>query len=175
MSMIETAELAVPHAGLLDWLAAARVEYELHEHPLSFTARETAEIEGVDPRRFAKVVAVATSDGRRALIVIDASDRVDLVNARRVLDARSVRLLTEEELLALAPDCAVGAIPPIGDLFGVHVYADHAVREDPVIWFHAGSHRYTVSVDRPGWEATARVVYGDLAVDEDETPAWAQS
>jgi Ala-tRNA(Pro) deacylase len=175
MSTIATAELAVPNAGLLDWLAATRVEYELHEHPLTFTASETARVEGVDPRLFAKVVAVATSDGRRALVVIDAADRLDLVSARRVLDARSVRLLTEDEMRELAPDCAVGAIPPVGELYDVAVYADHAVREDPVIWFHAGSHRYTVSVDRPAWEKAARVVYGDLAVEEDGTPLWARS
>jgi Ala-tRNA(Pro) deacylase len=175
MSAIDTTELATPHAGLLDWLAAADVEYELHEHPLTFTARETARAEGVDPRLFAKVVAVRTSDGRRALIVVDAVDQVDLAKARRVLDARSVQLLSEDDKRELAPECAVGTIPPVGDLFGVHVYADHAVREDPEITFHAGSHRYTVRVDRPAWERAARVVYGDLAVERDGTPVWARS
>ena len=63
-----------PHAGLLDWLAGHGIEYELHEHPLTFTARETAEIEGVDPRRFAKTIAVETEDGQRALVSLAASD-----------------------------------------------------------------------------------------------------
>ena len=175
MSPIDTAELATPHAGLLDWLAAADNEYELHEHPLTYTARETARAEGIDPHRFAKVVAVATSDGRKALIVVDAVDRVDLVKARHVLDAGAIRLLSEEEMLELAPECAVGTIPPVGDLFGVHVYADHAVREDPDISFHAGSHRYTIHLDRAAWERSARVVYGDLAADRDGTPVWARS
>ena len=68
-----------PHPGLLDWLAGHAVEYELHEHPLTFTARETAEIEGVDPHRFAKTLAVETDDGRRALAVVDAVDRKSVV------------------------------------------------------------------------------------------------
>ncbi|HLA16895.1 MAG TPA: YbaK/EbsC family protein [Candidatus Limnocylindrales bacterium] len=175
MSHTATAELATPHAGLLDWLAVADVEHELREHPLTFTARETARVEGIDPRRFAKVVAVTTSDGRKALIVVDAVDLVDLIKARRVLDARQVRLMSEEEMRELAPECAAGTIPPVGDLFGVHVYADHAIREDPEITFHAGSHRFTVHVDRPAWERAARVVYGDLAVERDSNPAWARS
>ncbi len=33
---------AGPHRGLLDWLKENGVEYELHEHPTTFTARETA-------------------------------------------------------------------------------------------------------------------------------------
>jgi hypothetical protein len=35
----ETPRIEGPHAGLLDWLAGRHVEYELHEHPETFTAR----------------------------------------------------------------------------------------------------------------------------------------
>ncbi len=67
-----------PHRGLLDWLKANRVEYELHEHPTTFTARETARAEHVSPAAFAKAIGVVTDDGRRALVVLDADDRLDL-------------------------------------------------------------------------------------------------
>ncbi len=163
-----------PHAGLLDWLAAHGVEYELHEHPLTFTARETAEIEGVDPRRFAKVVAVEAADGRRALIVVDAIDHVDLGKVADRLGVDQARLLTEGELVGFAPGCDVGTMPPIGELFGVDVLADIAVREDPEITFHAGSHHFTVHVDRAGWEQATRVTYADLADSRDRQPAWAR-
>ncbi len=174
MSATETVQ-AGPHAGLLDWLASHDVEYELREHPLTITARETARVEGIDPRRFAKTLGVETADGTRALVVLDATDRLDLVRARKVLNTGLVRLLDEAELVELAPECEVGTIPPVGDLFGVRVYADYAVREDPEITFHAGSHRYTVTVDRAAWEKAARVVYGDLAVETEAGPAWMNS
>ena len=54
-----------PHPGLIDWLAGRRVEYELREHPETFTAEATARAEHIDPRRFAKVVGVTADDGRR--------------------------------------------------------------------------------------------------------------
>ncbi len=166
---------AAPHPGLLEWLANHDVEYELREHPLTITARETARVEGIDPRRFAKTLGVATADGTRALIVIDALDRLDLVLARRVLDTRAVRLLDEAELQELAPDCEVGTIPPIGELFGVRVCADFSIRDDPEITFHAGSHRFTVTVERSTWEQAANVTYGNLAVEVDRGPAWSRS
>jgi Ala-tRNA(Pro) deacylase len=175
MSRSETAEVARPHPGLLDWLTRHGVRHEVHEHPLTYTARETARAEGVEPRRFAKVVAVETAEGRRALVVVDATDQVDLVKARHVLGTGHVRLLSEAEMQELAPDCPPGTIPPVGALFGVTVYADHAVRDDPEIVFHAGSHRHTVHVDRAEWERAAGVVYGDLAVEREATPAWARS
>ena len=164
-----------PYKQLLDWLAGEAIEYEIHEHDEAFTASATAAAEGVDPHTFAKVVVVATDDRRQAILVLDATDHVDLHKARRALEASDVRLLTETELTALVPDCEVGAIPAVGALFGLPTYADFAVREDPEISFNAGSHRFSARVDRPRWERAADVVYADLAEDVDAGPVWARS
>jgi Ala-tRNA(Pro) deacylase len=162
-----------PYEGLLDWLAGRHVEHDVHAHPTTFTAEATARAEHVDPRQFAKVVGVGTPDGRRALLVVDAPDHIDLAKARHVLEARDVRVLTEGELRELNPECEVGTVPPIPDLAGVPVYADLAVREDPEISFHAGSHRFTVHVERSAWERAAGIVYADLAQTRD-IPPWAR-
>jgi Ala-tRNA(Pro) deacylase len=172
--MQSTLAVIGPHAGLLDWLASHDVEYHLHEHPVSFTARETAHAEGVDPATFAKVVVVATETGR-ALLVVDALDHIDMRKARHLLGAHEVRLLTEEEVGELAPGCDVGALPALGQLFGVPMYADYEIRDDTQISFNAGSHRFSVRVDRAAWEAATGVSYGDLAEDWDRRSAWTRS
>ena len=164
-----------PYQPLLDWLATQGIEYEIHQHDRAFTARATATAEGVDPRTFAKVVAVASDEGHTALIVLEATDLLDLRKARHVLGARDVRLLTEPELTAVAPDCEIGAIPALGALFGLATYADYAVRDDPEISFNAGSHRFSARVDRRLWESACNVLYADLAEDTEEGPAWERS
>lgn len=163
-----------PYQPLLDWLATQDIEYEIHEHDPAFTARATATAEGVDPRTFAKVVAVVAHDGRQSFIVLDATDDLDLPKARQVLGA-GVRLLTEAELTALAPGCDLGAVPAVGALFGLATYADRAVRDDPEISFNAGSHRFSARVDRASWERATNVTYADLAEETDAGPAWARS
>jgi Ala-tRNA(Pro) deacylase len=164
-----------PYKSLVDWLASHDIEYEIHEHDPAFTARATAAAEGVGPRTFAKVVAVASRDGRQALVVLDATDQVDLRKARQALGVSDVRLLNEPELMALAAGCEVGAVPAVGSLFGLTTYADYAVRDDPEISFNAGSHRFSARVDRAGWERADGVIYADLAADADGGPAWARS
>ena len=119
-----------PHAGLLDWLREHGVDHEVHEHAQAFTAASTARAEGVDARTFAKVVGVVADDGRKALLIVDAPDRLDLHKARQVLRARDVRLLTEPELAALAPGCDAGALPAVGPVFGLPMFADYAVQDD---------------------------------------------
>ncbi|MFI5042389.1 MAG: aminoacyl-tRNA deacylase [Acidimicrobiales bacterium] len=164
-----------PYQPLLDWLADQRIEYEIHPHDLTFSAHATATAEGIDPRTFAKVVGVASHDGGNALVVLDATDRLDLRKARDVLGGGEVRLLTESQLTALAPGCEAGANPAVGALFGLPTYTDHALREDAEISFNAGSHRFSARVGRARWEQACNVIYADLAEDADAGPAWARS
>jgi Ala-tRNA(Pro) deacylase len=163
-----------PSAALLDWLHRHRVDHEIHEHAEAATATGTARAEGVDVRTFAKVVGVATDDGRRALLIVDAADHVDLRKARAILDAADVRLLSEPELAALAPGCETGALPAVGELFGLPMLADHAVEVESEISFNAGTHRHSVRVDRAGWERATHVRYVDLVADQEVGPAWAR-
>lgn len=172
--MNATTTLGQPYPRLIDWLRTHHIEYEVHEHELAFTARATAAAEGVDPHTFAKVVGLEADDGRKVLAILDATDQLDLDKARRALGAGDIRLLTEDELTVLAPGCEAGAIPAVGALFGLAMYADHAVREDPEISFNAGSHRFCTRVQRSAWERAADVAYADLAARGDR-PAWVRS
>ncbi|HEX5591103.1 MAG TPA: YbaK/EbsC family protein [Candidatus Limnocylindrales bacterium] len=161
---------------LLDWLRDRAVEHDVHEHAETFTARQTARAEGVDPHTFAKVVAVRTDDdGQIVLLVLDATDRVDLRKAREALVADDVRLLTEAELATFAPECDPGATPAVGALFDVPMVADRAIRDADALSFSAGTHRCSVRVDRQAWEHATGVRYADLAEAADERPAWARS
>jgi Ala-tRNA(Pro) deacylase len=165
---------AEPDRRLLEWLSTQGVEYEIHRHDPAFTALDTALVEGVDPRTFAKVLVVATADDRKVMIVLDATDHLDVAKARLVFDTHHVRLLAEPELEALAPGCDVGALPAVGALYGLPTYADHAVREEPEISFNAGSHQVAARVERARWEQACGVTYADLAEATDTGPAWAR-
>lgn len=147
---------------LRGWLEAHAIAYQIHEHPLAYTALATAHAEGVDPDTFAKVVGVRTDTGRVALVVLDAVDALDLGKVADVVGS-PVRLLSERELADACPDWEVGAVPPVPSLAGEQVFADEAVREDEYISFNAGSHRVAVRLERSAWEDAAEITYGDVA------------
>ena len=172
--MTATTPGTVPLRELIDWLREHQVDHEIHEHQTTYTARATARAEGVSPRSFAKTLGVTAEDGRSFLIVMDATDHLDLSRGRRVLNASHLRLLREDELAELAPSCDVGAVPPV-PLWRVPIYADYGVRSDPEISFAAGTHEHAVRVDREAWERAAGIIYADLAVPEDGRPLWARS
>jgi Ala-tRNA(Pro) deacylase len=72
------------------------------------------------------------------LAVLPASYHVNLSNLANMVGA-PVQLLTEPEYYRLFPDCQLGAVPPFGELYGLPVYLDEALAEDPEIVFSAGT------------------------------------
>ena len=164
-----------PMRSLLTWLDAERIEYEIHEHDRSLTATATARAEKVDPRTFEKVVWVRSAEGGDALMVVDSEDHLDLKKAREVLKSGRVKLVPEDEIKELTPDCDPGAMPAVGKLFGLPTYADYAVRDDPEISFNAGSHTFAIRVDRVAWEKALGVVYASLKVDTWREPPWSRN
>ena len=157
---------------LMKWLSDHHVEHELHRHPATMSAVATARAERVDPRTFAKTVVVAATEGQRAIFALEATDRVDLKKAARALGATAAHLVSELGVVESAPDDDPGAWPPVGELFGLPVVADRALRDVEELSFSAGSYEYAVRVDRAAWEEAANVRYADIAEDRSDLPAW---
>ena len=147
---------------LRGWLEGHEIAYQVHEHPLAYTALATAHAEGVDPATFAKVVGLRTEAGRVALVVLDAVDAVDLGKVADLVGS-PVRLMSEHELAEACPGWEVGTVPPVPTLAGEQVFADEAIRADDFISFNAGSHRVAVRLVRRAWEEAAGITYGDIA------------
>lgn len=164
-----------PMKRLVTWLDSTGIDYEIHEHGRALTALATARAEGVDPHTFGKVVWVRSEEGGDALVVVESDDHLDLRKAREALGSGRVKLVSEEEIEALAPDCDAGAMPAVGSLFGLPTFADLKVRSASELSFNAGSHTVAVRVDRAAWEKAVGATYADLAASAWHEPAWYRS
>lgn len=87
---------------------------------------------------------LADEDGY-LLAVIPATHRVDLGVLHRKLD-RLLGLTTEYELSEMFPDCKRGAIPPLGEPYGLDVIVDDSLSNCQDIYFEAGDHADLVHV-----------------------------
>lgn len=122
-----------------EYLHSQDVPFEWLHHPQAFTAQEVAHSLHLSGKRLAKTVIVS-ADGRTVMAVLPASHRLDLKEFRSVLEARRVELVAEEELAKAFPDCELGAIPPLGNLYGIDVWVEKSVSEAEHIVFTAGTH-----------------------------------
>ncbi len=115
-----------------------RVKYVTIAHSPAFTAQEVAATAHVPGREMAKTVMVKL-DGKMAMAVLPASERVVFDLLRDTAGAHSAELASEGEFASLFPGCERGAMPPFGNLSGLDVYVDRDLAADETIAFNAGS------------------------------------
>jgi len=96
----------------------AKVSYEVYNHPLAYTAQEIAALQHFSGKEMAKVVMLEV-DHRLIMGVIPGSRKIDLNTVKASLDAKEVKLATEQDFISRFPGCEIGAMPPFGNLFGL--------------------------------------------------------
>jgi Ala-tRNA(Pro) deacylase len=121
-----------------EYLDNHHARYVTISHQPAFTAQEVAAAAHIPGRMMAKTVMVKI-DGEMAMVVLPADRRIDLAYLKKVTKAHSVRLASEEEFTGMFPGCEVGAMPPLGELYGLEVYAARELTEDDEIAFNAGT------------------------------------
>jgi Ala-tRNA(Pro) deacylase len=80
------------------------------------------------------------------MAVIPANTELDLDHVRSILGLREVHLASEADLGRLFPDSELGAMAPLGNLFGISVYVDEMLAAENFIAFNAGTHRDVVQM-----------------------------
>jgi Ala-tRNA(Pro) deacylase len=127
-------------------LGTLNIEHRVMHHEAVTTSADAARVRGVSLGSGAKAMVVSSA-GRLSLFVIPADKRLGWEEVQRALGVKSARLATPEELEEKT-GLTKGSVPPFGNLIGLPTYIDHAVLEQPLIRFNAGS--LTDSVEMPG-------------------------
>jgi Ala-tRNA(Pro) deacylase len=148
-------ETAMLSPRLHNYLDQQHAPYSTLSHERTVTAQETANCAHIGNRHFAKTVMLRV-DGELAMMVMPAAYRVDLIRLSRALGGRVVEVAQESDFRDAFPDCELGAMPPFGNLYGMPVYVDARLAEQPEIAFNAGSHTDLVQMSYAEFERLAQ-------------------
>lgn len=147
---------------LEQYLRENGVGFEVMTHSQAFTMQEVAAALHVPGKQVAKVVIVR-ADEEMAMLVLPAPCRLNTAKARGLLGVKKVHLAKEKEFADLFPDCAIGAMPPFGNLYDVPVYVDQSLAEESDIVFRVGTHREVMKVAYADFSRLARPTVGEFA------------
>jgi Ala-tRNA(Pro) deacylase len=143
------------------YLRREQVSFSVHHHSPAYSAQELAHVEHVPGRMVAKVV-IAFADEQMVMLCVPAPCRVSLLRLMDVLATDNVRIAREDEFAAAFPDCELGAMPPLGNLYGMPVWVDKQLALDDHILFQAGTHTDTIDMAFVDFAHLARPVLADL-------------
>ncbi len=129
----------MPVQSLKNFLDAKEVKYIVSQHSPAFTAQEIAQSAHICGKMLAKTVIILM-DGKMAMTIMPSNSRIRWDRLMRSMGTDFIELADEDEFSDAFPDCELGAMPPFGNLFGMSVYLDEELTENPEIAFCAGSH-----------------------------------
>ncbi len=134
------------------FLNSQHINYQSHAHSRAYTAQGIAQAEHLSGKKLAKVVIVVVDNSQKIMAVVPASCRVDLERLGKLLDSNWIRLATEEEFKDSFPECELGAMPPLGNMYHLDVWVDEALKSCPTITFNAGTHAEIIQMSFSDFE-----------------------
>jgi Ala-tRNA(Pro) deacylase len=146
---------------LINYLNENKVRYEILHQPKDWSTRKP------QPRtaRFYTQVFIVRAGQQHLVAVLPTNARIDLKGFAEV--GEPIRLETEEEFKWLFPDCAVGAIPPFGNLYGLPTFADNALSKNDYIIFAAGTDNDHIKISYATYERIVQPRIGSFSVKVD--------
>lgn len=126
------------------FLDESGIPFETVAHPRTASSAETAQAAHVPGDCLAKTVVIHHEDGY-ALAVVPSSHRVDLGSLQNVIDRR-MGLASEDEIKVLFDDCDTGAVPPLGEVYGLRTLVDSSLDKKQNIYFEGGDHKTLVKI-----------------------------
>ncbi len=127
-----------------EYLDNQGVDYELIEHPYAVSSMRTADEAHVSGEKVAKAVVLHDKEGY-LMAVVPATHKVQLGRLSQHCN-RYLALADENDLPSLFDDCSMGAIPAVGEAYGMEVVMDDCLAEREDIYFEAGDHTDLVHV-----------------------------
>ena len=135
----------MPTSKLKDFLDDNKVKYVTISHSAAYTSHEIAASAHIPAKELAKSVVLKV-DGKLIMAVLPASHRVILLELQNALGAERVELATEDDFKDVFPGCALGAMPPFGNLYGVDVVVAQRLTSNNEIAFNACAHTELVKL-----------------------------
>jgi Ala-tRNA(Pro) deacylase len=145
--------MSVPDT-VANFLRASEIPFSMVTHRPTKSSMESAEASRVSGDRVAK--AVVLEDGERyVMAVIPASHRIDTEALSEILEC-DVHLVPESDFGLLFRDCRSGAVPPMGQAYGIHTVVDDVIAQQPDVYLECGDHEHLIHVDHDGFRRLMR-------------------
>jgi Ala-tRNA(Pro) deacylase len=155
---------------LINYLEEKGVDYNLMEHEHTATSFATARAAQLPAHQVAKAVVLRDNDGYVVSVLpTNHSLEIDWVNEEL---GRNLELAHEEEFKALFKDCETGAVPALGEAYGIQVIWDDDLQYTSDVYIEAGDHEHLICLDRRAFKKLMSSLPHTVISKDEEVGCW---
>jgi Ala-tRNA(Pro) deacylase len=152
-------------APILQRFLDQSVTYEVIPHKPTLSSMRTAKACHISSDGLAKGI-VLRRNGGYLLAVLPASRHIRLAELKKQI-GEDVDLADEIEIARLFRDCAPGAVPPVGECYGLEVIVDDSMQEQPEVYLESGDHETLIHMSQAQFaRLTAHARHGRFSTHE---------
>jgi Ala-tRNA(Pro) deacylase len=141
--------------NVTEFLDQRGIDYQVYPHEKTYDAQHMAQSLHVPGQLIAKTVMVRADGGfKHVVLIVPASQRVDLRRVSHALGGAKIELATEPEIANLCPGCEFGVVPVFGSQFGLETMVDESITRQEYIFFQGDRHDQTI---RMSYEDFSRI------------------
>ncbi len=125
------------------------VEYNIVHHPKTFSSLASAHSAHLQSNKVAKAVIVHDEESYR-MCLIPASNKLVFAWLNETTH-KNYELVSEKEISEIFEGCERGAIPALGQVYGIPVTWDESLAKVDKLYFEAGDHTNLIQVNHAGF------------------------
>ena len=129
------------------FLEETHTEYDVVTHVHTETAVQSALAAHVPLNQVAKAIVLKDRDGKYLMAVVPAHNKLRVRWLSDVM-SRDLQLVSEVDLKDIFQDCELGAVPALGQAYGIELIWDDELLEADEIYMEAGDHEQLLHMSR---------------------------
>ena len=155
---------------LMKYLKERGVDYQTIEHAHTPTSVATAHAAHVPVHQIAKAVVLCDDDGY-VISVVPASHQLELDWVNEALN-RKLTMACEEEFKKIFKDCETGAVPALGEAYGIKVIWDDDLAYTSDVYIEAGDHEHLIWLERRDFRKLMSDLPHTVISKDEEVGSW---
>lgn len=155
---------------LINYLKERSIDYDLVEHAHTPTAAASAHAAHLPAHQVAKAVVLRDDTGY-VVSVLPANHSLEVGWVNEALD-RNLELAHEDEFKKLFGDCEAGAVPALGEAYGIKVIWDDELAYTADVYIEAGDHEHLIWLERRDFKKLMGGLPHTIISKDEEVGCW---
>ena len=131
---------------IIKFLQKAKVKYEIIKHRIVYTAYDKAKTLRI-PEKIVGKSLIFKMGGKLAIALIGANKNLDLQRIKKLTKIKKLDFVSEKVIKNKFKGMRVGAVPPLGGLWGISTFIDKSLMNQPKIIINSGDYNFSIKIN----------------------------
>ncbi|WP_281557973.1 YbaK/EbsC family protein [Thalassomonas sp. RHCl1] len=147
---------------LKEYLDKNNTHYDFIKHRTTVTALDSSRAAHLPAKQVSKAVILESDNGDYLMASLPANSRLSLTEVNNIT-GQHYKLVSEEKLLELFPDCTVGAIPAMGNPYHMKMLVDDSLLAAEDVYIESGDHQNLLKFEHHDYaNLVAKMSHGNI-------------